>query len=161
MRFLLFLIAALGGCGQVDRHSDPKNGAVREEAVGASALATYSRAEATPGSPQPAFHLARMDGVLALNYGCVGLTSGGKFLTLAFLEGEAMWDDKRQVLSVGDIIYPLGSRIAVGGSITGGAVVKSLLAAVPERCRNIGLWYVAPGTVSASKPGQKISGTQY
>lgn len=150
MRYLLFFIAALSGCGQFDRSSNPKVDAVRKEAVGTVVLATYSRAQAVPGSPQPAFHLARMDGVLALNYGCVGLTSRGKFLTLAFLEDEAVWDGKRQVLRVGGIDYALGEMIAVGGSTTGGAVVKSLSVAVPERCRNNGLWYVAPRTVSAS-----------
>ncbi|HZG07483.1 MAG TPA: hypothetical protein VEZ70_00720 [Allosphingosinicella sp.] len=153
MRFLLPLFTMLGACTQVQ---SPTNAVVGETAGtsqvrDADMLATYVLADPPAGVPRPTFHTARMAGSLAEKDGCVGLSTGGSFLILAFAPTEAEWDQQRRVLVVGGSAFSLGQSVEVGGSASGGPAVKGLSPGVPERCRKHGIWYVAPGSLAASR----------
>lgn len=151
MRFLLPLFTMLGACTQVQSPTNIASGETRgaSQVGDVDVLATYVLAEARSGGPRPTFHTARMAGSLAEKDGCVGLSTGGSFLVLAFAPAEAVWDQQRRALVVGGSAFSVGQALEVGGSASGGPAVKGLSPEVPERCRKHGVWYVAPGSLAA------------
>ncbi len=150
MRFLLPLFAVLGACTPAQSPTNTAAGeaAGTSQAGDANVLATYVLADAPAGVPGPIFHTARLAGSLSEIDGCVGLTTGGSFVILAFALKEAEWDPHRRVLVVGRATFSFGQSVEVGGSASGGPAVKGLSPGVPERCRKHGIWYVAPGSLA-------------
>jgi hypothetical protein len=148
---LLPLLMLLGACTQGQSPTDAASGETggRAQAGEGDVLATYALADAPAGVPRPTFHAARMAGSLAVKDGCVGLSTGGSFMILAFAPAEARWDRQRRVLVAGDSEFRLGQSVEVGGSASGGPAVKGLTPGVAERCRGHGIWYVAPGSLGA------------
>lgn len=148
MRSVFPLAIFLSACSQVAPLGDPpENEALAALPQEKNIVVNYVLEKPMAGAPRPTFHTARLAGDLALSGGCIGLTSAGRFIVLAFAPGEAQWDSARQRMIVDGVEYGIGMPIEVGGSTSGGPAVGGLDDQAPQSCRQAEIWYVAPGSL--------------